>query len=146
MPTHLSAQWWRNCALEASSKVSKAEVDQYLKGLPEAAVFSLQALRKQVLELVPSGEESISYAMPCVKLSGKAVAGYAAFKKHIGYFPHSGNIVPQLSDELAGRKQTTGGFQFVLGEVLPDDLVAKLVGLRLKELSEKYPDLDFQLY
>ena len=123
--------------------MSKAEVDQYLKGLPEAAVFSLQALRKQVLDLVPAGEEGISYAMPCVKLSGKAVAGYAAFKKHIGYFPHSGNIVPQLEAELADRKQTTGGFQFGLGEVLPDYLVAKLVGLRLKELSEKYPDLDF---
>jgi uncharacterized protein YdhG (YjbR/CyaY superfamily) len=126
--------------------LSKAEVDQYLKGLPEAAVFSIQALRKQVLDLVPAGEEGISYAMPCVKLNGKAVAGYAAFKNHIGYFPHSGNIVTQLSSELAGRKQTTGGFQFRLGEVLPDDLVAKLVGLRLKELSEKYPDLDFRLY
>ena len=81
-----------------------------------------------------------------MKLNGKAVAGYAAFKKHIGYFPHSGNIVPQLSKELANRKQTSGGFQFDLGEVLPNDLIAKLVGLRLKELSEKYPDLDFKLY
>jgi uncharacterized protein YdhG (YjbR/CyaY superfamily) len=81
--------------------------------------------------------------MPCVKLNGKAVAGYAAFKKHIGYFPHSGSIVPQLKAELADRKQTTGGFQFGLGEVLGDDLVAKLVTLRLRELGEKYPDLDF---
>ncbi len=126
--------------------MSKAEVDQYLTGLPEAAVFSLEALRRQVLELVPNGEEGIPYAMPCVELSGKGVAGDAAFKKHIGYFPHSGNIVPQLSQELAGRKQTPGGFQFELGEVLPDDLVAKLVSLRLKELGEKYPDLDFGLY
>jgi uncharacterized protein YdhG (YjbR/CyaY superfamily) len=126
--------------------VSKAEVDQYLRGLPQSAVFSLQALRRQVLAIVPNGEECISYAMPCVKLNGKAVAGFAAFKKHIGYFPHSGNIVPQLSRELANRKQTTGGFQFELGEVLSDDLVGKLVSLRLKELSEKYPDLDFGLY
>jgi uncharacterized protein YdhG (YjbR/CyaY superfamily) len=126
--------------------VSKAEVDNYLQGLPEAAVFSLQALRKQVLNLVPAGEEGISYAMPCVKLNGKAVAGYAAFKKHIGYFPHSGKIVPQLTEELADRKQTTGGFQFGLGEVLPDDLVAKLVKLRLRELSENYPKMDFGLY
>lgn len=126
--------------------MSKIEVDQYLRGLPEAAAVSLQALRKQVLELVPKGEEGISYAMPCVKLNGKAVAGYAAFKKHIGYFPHSGSIIPQLKAELSDRKQTTGGFQFGLGEVLPDELVQKLVALRLKELAEKYPDLDFQLY
>lgn len=109
-------------------------------------MYSLQALRRQVLALVPEGEESISYAMPCVKLQGKAVAGYAAFKNHIGYFPHSGNIIPQLPSELAGRKQTTGGFQFGLGEVLEDDLVAKLITLRLKELGEKHPNLDFGLY
>lgn len=126
--------------------MSKAEVDEYLKGLPEAAVFSLQALRGQVLDLVPGGEEGISYAMPCVKINGKAVAGYAAFKKHIGYFPHSGSIIPQLKAELVDRKQTMGGFQFSLGEVLPDELVQKLVALRLKELAEKYPDLDFRLY
>lgn len=142
MLTHLSAQWLRNYA-PGTNAVSSAEVDAYLKELPEAAVYSLQALRRQVLELIPDGEEGISYAMPCVKLNGKAVAGYAAFKKHIGYFPHSGNIVPQLAAELEGRKQTTGGFQFELGEVLPDSLIEKLVTLRLKELSEKYPDWDF---
>ena len=126
--------------------MSKAEVDQYLRGLPEAAVLSLEALRGQLLKLLPSGEECISYAMPCLKLNGKAVAGYAAFQKHIGYFPHSGNIIPKLSKELAGRKQTAGGFQFELGEILPDDLVEKLVKLRLAELSEKHPNLDFQIY
>ena len=109
-------------------------------------MLSLEALRGQLLELLPSGEEGISYAMPCVKLNGKAVAGYAAFKKHIGYFPHSGNIIPKLPKELAGRKQTAGGFQYELGEILPDDLVEKLVKLRLAELSEKYPDLDFEIH
>ena len=84
--------------------------------------------------------------MPCVKLSGIAVAGYAAFKNHIGYFPHSGNIIPKLQTELAGRRQTAGGFQFEIGEVLPNDLVEQLVKLRIKELSEKYPKLDFGIY
>jgi uncharacterized protein YdhG (YjbR/CyaY superfamily) len=125
--------------------MSAKDVDTYLESLPERSRSSLQRLREQLLELVPNAEESISYAMPCIKLSGKAVAGYAGFKNHLGYFPHSGNIVPQLAQELAGRKQTPGGFQFGIDEVLDLGLVERLVNLRLKELSEKYPNLEFKV-
>jgi uncharacterized protein YdhG (YjbR/CyaY superfamily) len=123
--------------------MSSSEVDAYLAGTHSPHRESLQKLRQQLLALLPNGEECISYAMPCVKVNGKAVAGYAAFKNHIGYFPHSGNIVPHLKRELEGRKQTTGGFQFGIAEVLPDSLVKQLVELRIRELSEKYPELDF---
>ena len=92
--------------------MSSSEVDAYIAGTQTPHKESLKQLRNQLLELLPKGEECISYAMPCIKVNGKAVAGYAAFKNHIGYFPHSGKIVPQLKTELAGRKQTTGGFQF----------------------------------
>ena len=69
---------------------------------------------------------------------------FSAAARKLGRVPSAINMaVSQLEAELADRKQTTGGFQFGLGEVLPDELVAKLVTLRIKELSEKYPDLDF---
>ena len=123
--------------------MSSKDVDDYFKGVPSTHLEALTHLRKQLKALLPNGEECMSYAMPCIKLSGKAVAGYAAFKNHIGYFPHSGRIVPQLEAELAGRKQTTGGFQFGITEHLDDELVRKLIQLRIKELSEKYPDLAF---
>lgn len=123
--------------------MSKLELEAYFSQIAPEALPAMTALRGQLVALLPEGEECMSYAMPCIKVQGKAVAGYAAFKHHIGYFPHSGNIVPQLAAELTGRKQTTGGFQFGFDEVLADELVEKLVNLRIKELSEKYPKLAF---
>ena len=123
--------------------MSSQEVDQYLAGIKEPQHSTLQHLRKQLLALIPDGEECISYAMPCIKLKGKAVAGYAAFKNHIGYFPHSGSVVPELEEELAGRKQTTGGFQFGNDERLDDELVRKLVEIRIQDIRERYPDIEF---
>lgn len=125
--------------------MSSLEVDQYLAGVPATHRAALDHLRKLLIELVPGGEEGISYAMPCIKLNGKAVAGYAAFKNHNGYFPHSGKVVPKLEKELAGRKQTTGGFQFGPEEKLSIDLVRKLVTIRLQDLAEAYPKLDFSV-
>ena len=123
--------------------MSSQEVDQYLAGIKEPQHSALQTLRKQLLNLIPGGEECISYGMPCIKLKGKAVAGYAAFKNHLGYFPHSGSVVPKLEKQLAGRKKTTGGFQFGNDEVLDDELVKKLVEIRMQDIRERYPDLDF---
>jgi uncharacterized protein YdhG (YjbR/CyaY superfamily) len=123
--------------------MSSQEVDQYLAGVKEPQHSTLQHLRKQLLALIPDAEECISYAMPCIKVKGKAVAGYAAFKNHIGYFPHSGSVVPKLEKELAGRKQTTGGFQFGNDERLEDSLVKKLVETRMQDIRERYPDIEF---
>ena len=125
--------------------MSSAEVDQYLAGVPSTHRSALDHLRKILIELIPGGEECISYAMPCIKLNGKAVAGYAAFKNHNGYFPHSGQVVPKLAKELSGKKQTTGGFQFGVDELLSKELVAKLVALRIQDLAESYPKLDFSV-
>ncbi len=56
--------------------------------------------RTTILEVVPTAEQCISYSMPAFKMDGKVVAGFAAFKNHLSYFPHSGSVLPQLADEL----------------------------------------------
>ena len=125
--------------------MSATDVDRYLSEAAQPHAQTLTRLRTELLKLIPGGEECISYQMPCIKLSGKAVAGYAAFKNHLGYFPHSGNVIPKLKNELAGRKQTTGGFQFGVTEDLPVELLEKLVAIRIQELRERYPDLRFDV-
>lgn len=110
-------------------------------GLPEPQRGTLLQLRKDLLELVPDPVEKISYGMPAVFTRGKAVAGYFAFKNHLGYFPHSSLVIPKLADELASFRQSKGGFQFPHDQILNRSLVAKLVKVRLEVLSEQYPQL-----
>ncbi len=99
---------------------------------------TLLELRALLLELLPDGEESISYRMPCIKVGGRAVAGYDGFAKHCSYFPHSGGIVPQLRDLPAWCVAATPGtLQFPIDRPPPREVVEQLVRLRLDEIGTK---------
>jgi uncharacterized protein YdhG (YjbR/CyaY superfamily) len=116
--------------------VSQAEIDDYLAGLDEPKRSTLQDLRRTILAIIPDAEQGISYGMPAFKVRGKAVAGFAAFKHHLSYFPHSGTVLPELPEEVAGYGGSTGTLQFAVDTPLPRALVEKLIAVRLGELPE----------
>jgi uncharacterized protein YdhG (YjbR/CyaY superfamily) len=111
------------------------EIDGYLASVEEPKRSTLEALRRSILRVVPDAEQCISYGMPAFKVRGKAVAGFAAFKNHLAYLPHSGSVLDQLGDELAGFTATKGSLHFGVDEPLPDALVRKLVDTRLEQLG-----------
>ena len=110
-------------------------VDEYLKQAPEPHRSTLLALRATLREMLPQAEEVISYGMPAFKVKGKAVAGYAHFKSHCSYFPHSSSVLPELDDELADYKWSKGTLQFPIDSPLPEELVRRLVETRLQQLG-----------
>jgi uncharacterized protein YdhG (YjbR/CyaY superfamily) len=73
--------------------------------------------------------------MPAFKVGGKAVAGYAAFKNHCSYFPHSGMVLPELGDELEGYEWSKGTLKFPVDQPLPRSLVSSLVAVRMRQLG-----------
>jgi uncharacterized protein YdhG (YjbR/CyaY superfamily) len=68
-----------------------------------------------------------------VQGGGKTIAGFAAFKNHVSYLPHSGSVFPELADELAGYAKSTGALRFPIDRPLPRDLVHKLVAVRMHQ-------------
>jgi uncharacterized protein YdhG (YjbR/CyaY superfamily) len=64
-------------------------------------------LRRDVLAVVPDAEQCISYGVPAFKVNGTTVAGFAAFRHHLSYLPHSGSVLPALGDDLAGYRGST---------------------------------------
>lgn len=115
--------------------MSAAQVDQYLAQFQGAGLATAEKLRSTLLELIPDGQEGISYGMPVVKLNGKAIAGYAIAKNHVGYYPHSSLVLEKLP-ELAGKfKMTKGALQIPHGTELDKAVVAKLVKVRLELLE-----------
>ena len=113
--------------------VSAAEIDQYLAALEEPKRTTLATLRGTILDILPEAEQGISYGMPAFKVRGKTIAGFAAFKNHLSYLPHSGSVFPQLKDELKDYTTTSGALHFGIGEPLPAPLVAKLIAVRLRQ-------------
>ena len=88
---------------------------------------------------MPEATEELAYGVPSFKMQGKAVAGYAYHAKHCTYVPHSGTVLGTLADELGSYEWSKGSLRFGVDEPLPDDLVARLVETRLKELGFLLP-------
>jgi uncharacterized protein YdhG (YjbR/CyaY superfamily) len=115
--------------------VSHEEIDDYLAALDEPARSTLDSLRRSILAVVPEAEQCISYRMPAFKVDGRTVAGFAAFKKHLSYLPHSGDVLADLGDAVAGYEGTPGSLHFPVDQPLPDALVRKLVEAKMRRLG-----------
>ena len=111
----------------------KREIDAYLATLDEPKRRTLEALRQTILEIIPEAEQGMSYSVPAFRLEGKVVAAFAAFKNHLSYLPHSGSVFPELKDDLANYKTSTGALQFPIDRPLPKSLVKKLIAVRQKQ-------------
>ena len=119
---------------EEDIDVAAAEIDRYLLQLEEPKRTTLQQLREAILRTVPDAEECISYGLPAFRVNGKVVAGFAAFKNHLSYLPHSGSVLDELRDQLTGYTVTKGSLHFPADEPLPDRLVETLVTVRLRQI------------
>ena len=113
--------------------MSGAEIDDYLQGLDEPKRSTLSRLRLDILAVVPDAEQCMSYAVPGFKVDGKTIAGFAAFKNHLSFLPHSGSVFPELAEELAGYEKSSGALRFPVDQPLAPELVEKLVTVRLRQ-------------
>jgi uncharacterized protein YdhG (YjbR/CyaY superfamily) len=88
--------------------VSTREIDDYLDALEEPKRSTLAQLRDTIMSVVPDADQGISYGMPAFKLRGKTVAGFAAFKNHLSYLPHSGSVIPAPSSSRTASSLRRG--------------------------------------
>ena len=117
--------------------MSQQEVDDYLANLDEPKRTTLRRLRQTIVSIVPEAEQGISYGMPVFTLHGKVIAGFAAFKNHLSYLPHSGSVFDELSDDVAGYVTSKGALQFAIDKALSKALVKKLISVRLSEVLRR---------
>ena len=112
-------------------------VDEYIAGFDTDIAQRLAAVRSTVREVVPQGEERISYRIPAV-FQGGVVVYYAAFKRHIGLFPPVAD--PALREKVARYAGPKGNLQFPHHEPLPLALIAEVALARLKSNLAKASD------
>lgn len=115
--------------------MTTADIDAYLEQVEEPKRSTLETLRRSIRAVVPDAEECISYGLPAFRLNGKVVAGFAAFKNHLAYLPHSGQVLTDLAEEIHGYAHTSGSLHFAIDEPLPDDLVRQLVESKIRLLG-----------
>ena len=110
-------------------------IDEYIKTFPKEIQDDLESLRKTIHETAPTATEAISYQMPTFKLNGNLVH-FAAFKKHIGFFPAPSGI-DAFEKELKIYRTGKGTLQFPLDKPIPMELIVKIVKYRVSENEKK---------
>ncbi len=110
-------------------------VDEYVASFLEATQLLLEELRELILTTVPDVEERISYGMPSYKWKGILVY-FGAYAKHIGFYPTGSGVAP-FTNELSTYKCSKGTIQLPLNQVLPLDLIRKIVLFRMEENEAK---------
>jgi uncharacterized protein YdhG (YjbR/CyaY superfamily) len=106
-------------------------IDEYIAGFPDDIQDKLQKIRMTIRKAAPQAEEKISYQIPGFALNG-ALVYFAAFKKHISFFPTSSGV-REFEQELSIYKGSKGTVQFPLDKPIPLGLISRIVKFRLKE-------------
>ena len=115
--------------------MAQDEIDVYLAALDEPKRSTLEQLRTVILEVVPDAEQGLAYGAPAFKIGGRTVAGFAAYKNHLSYLPHSGSVLAELGDAVAGYETSKGSLKFAIDQPLSKGLVVMLIAARMRELG-----------
>jgi len=111
------------------NKVTCKTIDEYISQFSPEVQEILKKIRKVIKESAPDAEEKISYQMPAFALHGNLVY-FAAFKKHIGFYPTSSGI-EAFKEELAKYVGGKGSVQFPLDKPIPYELISEIVKFRV---------------
>ena len=114
-------------------------VEEYIAGVPEGRMASFQELRATINAAAANANatEVIAYDMPALRLDGRFLVSYAAFKTHFSLFPASQMVIDAVGDELAGYLTGKATIRFPAAEPIPLDLVQRVVELRVQELRAR---------
>jgi uncharacterized protein YdhG (YjbR/CyaY superfamily) len=119
--------------------MSAFDIDSYIAAQTPAFAAALSALRARLKTLLPDHVECMSYAMPGFRApgpKGKMVVGYAAFTHHLGLYPHSGSVIPQI--DCTPFKTSKSGVLFTPETPLPDALLKTILTTRQAEIAAGY--------
>jgi len=110
-------------------------IDDYIASFPHETQLILEQLRLTIRKAAPDAKETINYGIPTFTLKGNLVH-FAAFKNHVGFYPTPSGI-EAFKKELSVYEGAKGSVKFPISELLPFDLIRKIVEFRVKEGLEK---------
>ena len=118
----------------AKEQTQFTNIDEYIASFPKEIQEILKKIRITIRDAAPDAEETISYQIPTFILHGNLVH-FAAFKKHIGFYPTPSGI-EQFKHELSAYEGAKGSVKFLLDQPIPFELISRIVAFRVKENLE----------
>jgi uncharacterized protein YdhG (YjbR/CyaY superfamily) len=110
-------------------------IEEYIDTFPKEIQEILRKLRIVIKNAAPDAEEKISYRMPTFYQKGNLVH-FAAYKKHIGFYPAASGI-QAFKSELSAFRGSKGSVQFPIDKPLPYQLISEITKFRVAENLKK---------
>lgn len=112
-----------------------SEIDDFLEGLPDAQRQAFEVICRVVARVAPHAEPGKSYGMAAFRAGGKPLLGMTASREHLSVHPFSPAVVAAVAGDLAGFSLSKGTVRFTPEVPLPDEVVERMVRLRLAEIG-----------
>jgi len=109
--------------------------DEYLSGLSDEERQALQAVIDEVSAAAPQATEGRSYGVPAFLYKGKPLLGFAATKDHLSLYPFSPQVLEAVQAELDGYGLSKGSIRFTVDRPIPAQVLAEMVGRRMREID-----------
>jgi len=121
--------------MKAGSGKRPATVAQYISAAPKEARGKLRELRKLIAAAAPGATQSLKWGVPAFSYD-RILVTFAAFKKHIGFFP-TPSALREFREELAGYRTSSATLQLPLDRALPKALLTRITKFRVRELKAR---------
>jgi len=112
-----------------------ATVSEYISSAPKEARGKLREMRALVSAAAPGATQALKWGMPSFSYA-RILVTFAAFKKHIGFFP-TPSAVRAFKDQLGAFKTSSATIQLPLDKPLPRALITRITKFRVKEAKAR---------